>query len=167
MAIFLCKVIWLDCCCGCRQLADTPTVLNGIPYFHMQKQAIDHSWLPPSPIVRIWREKGNGTPKLPEGVLALVLLRLLWENVVVDHTKKNQQKELIWASECLTKQNFIQQGITKYIAMWKSMMERDAMYAKKMTSYVHYWEQFHSEIKGPVVLTPTLLEEGFWPTTNS
>ena len=114
----------------------------------------------------MWREKVDGTPKLPEGVSAPLPLRPLWENVVVDHTKKNQQKELIWADEYLTKQSFIQQGIAKYIDVWKSIMERDAMYAKDMAGYVHYWEQIHSEIMDPAPLTLTLLQEGFWPMTN-
>ena len=90
----------------------------------------------------------------------------LWENVVVDHTKKNQHKKLIRAGECLTKQSIIQQGIGKYIVVRKSMMERDAMYAKDMAGYVHYWEQIHSKIMDPAPLTTTLLQEGFWPMTN-
>ena len=105
----------------------------------------------------MWREKVHSTPKLPEGVPVPVPLRPLWENVVVDHTKKNQQKELIRAGECLTKQSFIQQGIAKYIDLWKSMMQRDVMYAKDIASYVHYWERIHSEITSPAPLTPTLL----------
>ena len=40
------------------------------------------------------------------------------------------------------------------------------MYAKDMAGYVHYWEQIYSEITGPALLTPTLLQEGFWPMTN-
>ena len=114
----------------------------------------------------MWREKADGTPKLSEGVPAPVPLWPLWENVVVDHTKKNQQKELIRAGECLTKQSFIQQGIAKYVDVWKSMMQRDAMYAKDMVGYVRYWEQIHSEITGRAPLTPPLLQEGFWPMTN-
>ena len=78
-------------------------VLNEISYFCIQKRATNQLWLPLGPAVRMWHEKVDGTPKLPKGVPALVLLRPLWRNVVVDHTKKNQQKELIWASECLTK----------------------------------------------------------------
>ena len=42
---------------------------------------------------------------LPEGVPDPVPLRLLWGNIVVDYTKKNQEKELVWAGECLTKQS--------------------------------------------------------------
>ena len=57
---------------------------------------------------------------------------------MVDSTKKNQEKEPVRASECLTKQSCIQQGIAKYINVWKSMMARDAMYAKDMAAYVHY-----------------------------
>ena len=78
-------------------------VLNGIPYFCIQKRATNQSWLPPGPAVRMWREKANGTSKLPEDVLAPIPLWPLWRNAIVDHTKKNQQKELIRASECLTK----------------------------------------------------------------
>ena len=59
---------------------------------------------------------------LPEGVPNPVSLRPLWGNVVVDCTKKNHEKEVVRAGECLTKQSFIQQGIAKYIDMWKSMM---------------------------------------------
>ena len=58
--------------------------------------------------MRMWLEKANGTPKLQEDVPTPVPLRPLRGNVVVDHTKKNQQKELIRTSECLTKLSFIQ-----------------------------------------------------------
>ena len=101
---------------------------------------------------------------LPEGVPDPVLLRPLWGNVVVDCTKKNQEKEVVRAGECLTKQSFIQQGIAKYIDVWKSMMARDAMYAKEMAAYVHYWERLYSEITGPIPPTPVELRKGFWPT---
>ena len=80
----------------------------------------------------MWCQNDDGTPMLPEGVPAPVPLRPLWGNVVVDSTKKNQEKELVRVGECLTKQSFIQQGIAKYIDVWKSMMARDAMYAKDM-----------------------------------
>ena len=103
---------------------------------------------------------------LPEGVPDPVPLRPLWGNVVVDCTKKNQEKEVVRAGECLTKQSFIQQGIAKYIDVWKSMMARDAMYAKDMATYVHYWERLYSEITSPVPPTPVELWEDFWPTTN-
>ena len=105
-------------------------------------------------------------PMLPEGVPDPVPLRLLWGNVVVNCTKKNQKKELVRARECLTKQSFIQQGIAKYINVWKSMMARDAMYAKDMAAYIHYCERFYSEITGLVPPTPAELQEGFWPITN-
>ena len=114
----------------------------------------------------MWRQRDDGTPMLLEGVPDPVPLRPLWGNVVVDCTKKNQEIEVVQAGECLTKQSFIQQGIAKYINVWKSMMARDAMYAKDMAAYVHYWERLYSEITGPVPPTPTELQEGFWPTTN-
>lgn len=66
----------------------------------------------------------------------------------------------------MTKQSFIQQGIAKYIELWKSMMERDAQYANEMSSYVSYWECIYSEITGPLPSTPSLLQEGFWPMTE-
>ena len=78
-------------------------VLNGISKFRIQKRATDQSWLPPGPVVRMWSEKADGTPKLPKGVPAPIPLRPLWGKVVVNHTKKNQQKELIRAGKCLTK----------------------------------------------------------------
>ena len=41
------------------------------------------------------------------------------------------------------------------------------MYVKDtLVSYVHYWEQIHSQIMDPAPLTPTLLQEGFWLMTN-
>ena len=104
----------------------------------MQKRVTDQSWLPHGPVVRMWRQRDDGTPMLPEGVPDPVPLRPLWRNVVVDCTKKNQVKELVRAIECLTKQSFIQQGIAKYIDVWKSVMVKDAMYAKDMAAYVHY-----------------------------
>ena len=90
-------------------------VLNPFMWLCIQKHATDQSWLLPSPAVRMWHQKDDGTPMLPEGVLDPVPLRPLWGNVVVDCTKKNQEKELVWARKCLTKQSFIQQGIAKYI----------------------------------------------------
>ena len=45
-------------------------------------------------------------------------------------------------------------------------MERDAIYAKDIAGYVHYWERIHSEIMGSAPLTPTLLQEEFWPMIN-
>ena len=141
-------------------------VLNPCSFLLVQKRATDQSWLPPSPAVRMWRQNDDGTPMLPEDVPAPVPLRPLWGNAVVDSTKKNQEKELVRAGKCLTKQSFIQQGIAKYIDVWKSMMARDAMYAKDMAAYVHYWEQLHLEITCPVLPTPAELQEGFWPMTN-
>ena len=141
-------------------------VLNPCSSLLVQKCATDQSWLPPGPAVRMWRQRDDGTPMLLEGVHDPVLLRPLWGNVVVDCTKKSQEKEVVRAGECLTKQSSIQQGIAKYINVWKSMMARDAMYAKDMAVYVHYWERLYSEITGPVPPTPAKLQEGFWPTTN-
>ena len=40
--------------------------------------------------MQIQHEKADDTPKLLEGASVLVPLRPLWENIVVDHTKKNQ-----------------------------------------------------------------------------
>ena len=114
----------------------------------------------------MWHQRDDGTPMLPKGVPDPIPLRPLWGKVVVDCTKKNQEKEVVWVGECLTKQSFIQQGIAKYIDVWKSMMARDAMYAKDMAAYVHCWERLYSEIIGLVPPTPTELREGFWPTTN-
>ena len=114
----------------------------------------------------MWRENDDGTLKLPEGVHSPIPLWLLWANIIVDHTKKNQQKELIWTDECLMKRSFIQQGIAKYIDVWKLMLERDAMYAKDMASYIHYWERKYSEITRLVPSTLTVLQKGFWPMTN-
>ena len=64
-------------------------VLNPCSFVLLQKCAIDQSWLPSGPAVRMWRQRDDGTPMLPEGVPDLVPLRPLWGNVVVDCTKKN------------------------------------------------------------------------------
>ena len=82
---------------------------------------------------------------------------------MVDSTKKNQEKELVQVGECLTKQSFIQQGIAKYIDVWKSMMARDAMYAKDMAAYVHYWERLHLEITVLFRLLPQSCRRDFGP----
>ena len=73
-----------------------------------------------------------------EDVLAPFPLRPLWGNFAIDRTKKNHEKELVRVGECLLKQSFVQQGVAKYIDVWKSMMARDALYAKDMVGYVHY-----------------------------
>ena len=78
-------------------------VLNPFLWLHIQKRAIDQSWLLPGSAVRMWRQKDDGTPMLPEDVPDPVPLRPLWRNVVVDCIKKNQEKELVWTGECLTK----------------------------------------------------------------
>ena len=69
----------------------------------------------------MWRQNDDGTLIIPEGVPALVPLRPLWGNVVVDCIKKNQEKELVRTGECLTKQSFIHQGIaeTLYSIFWE------------------------------------------------
>ena len=46
------------------------------------------------------------------------------------------------------------------------MMARDAMYAKDMAAYVHYWKRLHLEITGLVLPTPIELQEGLWPIIN-
>ena len=61
----------------------------------------------PGPAVRMWRQRDDGTSMLPEGVPDPITLRPLLGNVVVDCTKKNQEKEVVRAGECLTKQSFI------------------------------------------------------------
>ena len=78
-------------------------VLNSYFSLLVQKCATDQSWLPLGPAVRMWRQNDDGTPMLPDGVPAPVPLRPLWGNVVVDSTKKNQEKELVRVGECLTK----------------------------------------------------------------
>ena len=83
-------------------------VLNPCSSPLVQKRAIDQSWLPPGPAIRMWRQNNDGTLMLPEDVLVPVPLGPLWGNIVVDSMKKNQEKELVRASECLTKQSFIQ-----------------------------------------------------------
>ena len=70
-------------------------VLNPCSSPLVQKRATDQSWLRPGPAVRMWRQNDDGTPMLPEGVPAPVPLRPLWGDVVVDSTKKNQEKELV------------------------------------------------------------------------
>ena len=82
-------------------------VLNPFSWPRIQKRATDQSWLPPGPTVRMWCQKDDGTPMLPEGVPDPVPLRPLWRNVVVDCTKKNHENELVRVGECLTKQSFI------------------------------------------------------------
>ena len=78
-------------------------VLNPYSSLLVQKRATDQSWLPLGPAVGMWRQNDDGTPMLPEGVPAPVPLWPLWGNVVVDSTKKNQEKELVRVGECLTK----------------------------------------------------------------
>ena len=82
-------------------------VLNPCSSPLVQKRATDQSWLPPGPVVQMWHQNDDGTPILPEVVPSPVPLRPLWGNAVVDSTKKNQEKELVRAGECLTKQSFI------------------------------------------------------------
>ena len=139
MAIHLCELqrfvtLWMS---AVRRYIP---ILNPFSWLRIQKRATDQSWLPLGTTVRMWHQKDDGTPMLPDCIPNLVSHWPLWENVLVDCTKKNQEKELVRASECLTKHSFIQQGIAKYIDVWKSMLARDAMYAKDMAGYIHYWK---------------------------
>ena len=56
----------------------------------------------------MWRQNDDGTLMLAEGVPAPIPFRPLWRIVVVDCTKRNQEKELVWVGKCLMKQSFIQ-----------------------------------------------------------
>ena len=53
-------------------------------FYSSGKHATDQSWLPLGPAVRMWRQRDDGTPMLPEGVPDPVPLRHLWGNVVVE-----------------------------------------------------------------------------------
>ena len=70
-------------------------VLNPCSSLLVQKRATNQSWLPPGLAIRMWRQRDDGTPMLPKGVPDPVPLRPLWRNVVVDCTKKNQEKEVV------------------------------------------------------------------------
>ena len=64
-------LLWMSAVC--RYIS----ILNDVPYFCIQKRAIEQSWPPFSLAVRMWHENDDGTPKLPEDILALVPLRTL------------------------------------------------------------------------------------------
>ena len=66
------------------------------------------------------------------------------------------------AGECLDKQRVIKQGVAKFIEVWKSMMQRDALYAQEMSGYIVYWERLYSKIMGPLPRNHDILQEGFW-----
>jgi hypothetical protein len=103
---------------------------------------------------------------IPDGDPNPLPLRLLWDNVSLNPSKANQEKEFMRAGECLEKQRVIKQGVAKYIEVWKSMIQRDALYAQEMLGYVAYWERLYSEITGPLPRNQDVLLEGFWPITD-
>jgi hypothetical protein len=88
--------------------------------------------------MRMWRAGGDLKPMIPDGDPDSLPLRPLWNNVSINPSKANQEKELMKAGKCLEKQRIIKQEVAKYIDVWKSMMQRDAMYAEEMSGYVAY-----------------------------
>jgi hypothetical protein len=101
---------------------------------------MDNSWLSPSPTVRMWRADGSSRPHIPEGDPDPVSYKPLWGEVEVNPRKRNAEKEMLRASECIEKKGFIINGIAKYIQYWRSGMARNARYVVEMSCFVEYWE---------------------------
>ena len=59
---------------------------------------------------------------IPDGDHESFLLRPLWDNISVNLSKADQEKEFIKARECLEKQRVIKQEVAKYIEVRKSMV---------------------------------------------
>jgi hypothetical protein len=68
--------------------------------------------------MRMWRADGSGRPRIPEGDLDPVLYKPLWGEVEVNPAKRNDEKEMLRASESIEKKGFIINGIAKYIQYW-------------------------------------------------
>ena len=65
----------------------------------------------------MWRANESGKPRIPEGDPDPVPYKPLWNEVEVNPTKHNVEKELLRASENIEKKSFIINGIIKYIQL--------------------------------------------------
>jgi len=138
----------------------------GWPVMRYKKRATDSSWLPPGPAVKMWTADDRGRPRLPTGDPRPVPYKPLWGIVDVNHNRRNVEKELARAGECIEKRTFIKNGIAKFIDFWKSGMARNRKYSEDMAGYVLYWERLLNIISAPLPSAPNMLVEGFWPISH-
>ncbi len=75
--------------------------------------------------IQLWKSNDQGHPKLPIGIPKHVPSRPIWGND---------------ASKLIEKENFINNGISKYLEFWKLNILKDEMYARTMQPYIEYWE---------------------------
>jgi len=62
----------------------------------------------------MWSADSEGKPYLPSGDPSHVPFKALWGNVEINSRKLNLEKEQARANECMDKQCFIKNGISKY-----------------------------------------------------
>jgi hypothetical protein len=85
---------------------------------------IDLVWRPiDGLLIRLWKVNPNGSPKLPIGILSLVLYHPIWGND---------------ALRSVERENFITFGISKYMDFWKVVIVQSSTYEMKMKLYVEY-----------------------------
>ncbi len=66
----------------------------------------------------------------------------------------------------LTMEEFINNGLSKYVEFWKMGMYKDEIYAIKLGPYVVYWENILELLSNPLPIQNSTLLEGFWPFNN-
>ena len=67
------------------------------------------------PVVRMWRADESSRVRIPKGDLDPIPYKPLWDEVEVNPTKRNAEKEMLRASKSTEKKSFIINRIAKYI----------------------------------------------------
>jgi hypothetical protein len=75
------------------------------------------------PPIRLWKANLEGSPKLPIGVLSLVLYYQIWGNDT---------------SRLVEREKFISSGLSKYMDFCKVGIMQSSTYEMKMKPYVEY-----------------------------
>jgi hypothetical protein len=70
------------------------------------------------------------------------------------------------ASKSIEKEKFINNGISKYLELWKVNIVRDEMYTKAMGPYIESWEGILKCLLKPLPKQSPILLEGLWPSSN-
>ena len=136
---------------------------DGWPVMRYKKSAVDAQWQPLNrPPVRLWVANGDGSPKLPQGLLRPVPFKPMWGSEVPNSTG-NQVKARETATKATENKKFMKSGLQKYIEYWRNGMAKCEGFAAAFGPYVDYWTRVLAELDKPLPVTPLELVEGFWP----
>jgi hypothetical protein len=103
------------------------------------------------PTIQLWKDDVAGQLELSVGVSNLIPFCFIWG---VDEFKVGE------------KERFIDNGILKYVEIWKLGMLKDDSHVKVMDLYVNYQESILELLSRFILQQSFILLEGFWPSNN-